>query len=310
MVESGLDVLCRERLGLLRGRRVGVLCHPASVAGDLTHAVDRLIEAGVRPARLFGPEHGVRGEAQDMIGVSDDQDSRTGIPVVEPLRLDVRVAGAPARAPGRYRRAGHRPAGRRQPLLHVHLDDGAVDGGGVRGGRGGDRARSPEPAGRRRDRRWLGRRALPFLRGSLPGAGPPWPDDRRDCAPAGCRNDLGGGRPFRAPAGRRFDGDPDARVAAVDDVRRDGTALGDAVAQHADARHGAGLSGAVSVRGHEPVRRAGHHAPVRAGRRAVPGRLRLGRRGGARRGCACGRCRSGRLFTSSRADRAGVSSCT
>jgi uncharacterized protein YbbC (DUF1343 family) len=80
-VETGLDVLCRERLALLRGRRVGVLCHPASVAGDLTHAVDRLIEAGVRPARLFGPEHGVRGEAQDMIGVSDDQDSRTGIPV-------------------------------------------------------------------------------------------------------------------------------------------------------------------------------------------------------------------------------------
>jgi uncharacterized protein YbbC (DUF1343 family) len=81
VVESGLDVLCKDRLALLRGRRVGVLCHPASVAGDLTHAVDRLIQAGVRPARLFGPEHGVRGEAQDMIGVGDDHDSRTGIPV-------------------------------------------------------------------------------------------------------------------------------------------------------------------------------------------------------------------------------------
>ena len=81
-VESGLDVLCNERLDLLRGRRVGVLCHPASVASDLTHAVDRLIEVGVRPARLYGPEHGVRGEAQDMIGVDDDHDRRTGIPVV------------------------------------------------------------------------------------------------------------------------------------------------------------------------------------------------------------------------------------
>jgi len=59
-----------------------VLCHPASVAADLTHAVDRLIEAGVRPTRLYGPEHGVRGEAQDMIGVDDDHDRRTGIPVV------------------------------------------------------------------------------------------------------------------------------------------------------------------------------------------------------------------------------------
>ena len=81
-VECGLDVLCQERLGLLRGRRVGVLCHPASVASDLTHVVDRLIEVGLRPARLFGPEHGVRGEAQDMIGLPDERDSRTGIPVV------------------------------------------------------------------------------------------------------------------------------------------------------------------------------------------------------------------------------------
>jgi uncharacterized protein YbbC (DUF1343 family) len=80
--ETGLDVLCKERLGLLRGRRIGLLCHPASVASDLTHVVDRLIEVGARPARLFGPEHGVRGEAQDMIGLPDERDGRTGIPVV------------------------------------------------------------------------------------------------------------------------------------------------------------------------------------------------------------------------------------
>jgi uncharacterized protein YbbC (DUF1343 family) len=30
---------------------------------------------------LFGPEHGIRGEAQDMIGVEGERDSRTGIPV-------------------------------------------------------------------------------------------------------------------------------------------------------------------------------------------------------------------------------------
>jgi uncharacterized protein YbbC (DUF1343 family) len=81
VVETGLDLLCRERLDLVRGRRVGVLCHPASVTAELVHVVDRLIGAGVRPARLFGPEHGVRGEAQDMIGVGDDRDARTGIPV-------------------------------------------------------------------------------------------------------------------------------------------------------------------------------------------------------------------------------------
>jgi len=81
VIETGLDVLCADRLDLLRGRRVGVLCHPASVDGKLVHVVDRLVAAGVRPTRLFGPEHGVRGEAQDMIGVQDGKDSRTGIPV-------------------------------------------------------------------------------------------------------------------------------------------------------------------------------------------------------------------------------------
>src|SRR5262245_8581504 len=80
-VETGLDVVIADRLDLLRGRRVGVLCHAASVDSDLVHVVDRLIAAGVRPARLFGPEHGVRGEAQDMVGVEHGRDARSGVPV-------------------------------------------------------------------------------------------------------------------------------------------------------------------------------------------------------------------------------------
>ena len=80
-VASGLDVLCTERLDLCRGRRVSVLCHPASVDARFVHIVDRLMASGVRPVRLFGPEHGVRGEAQDMVSVPGEQDGRTGIPV-------------------------------------------------------------------------------------------------------------------------------------------------------------------------------------------------------------------------------------
>jgi uncharacterized protein YbbC (DUF1343 family) len=78
---AGLDVLCNERLDLCRGRRLGLLCHPASVDANLEHAVDRLLRAGIRLTRLFGPEHGVRGEAQDMEGVAGERDRRTGIPV-------------------------------------------------------------------------------------------------------------------------------------------------------------------------------------------------------------------------------------
>jgi uncharacterized protein YbbC (DUF1343 family) len=80
-VVPGIEVLVTERLALCRGRRVGLLCHPASVTADLSHSIDRLLAAGIRPARLFGPEHGVRGEAQDMIGVDGDRDRRTDIPV-------------------------------------------------------------------------------------------------------------------------------------------------------------------------------------------------------------------------------------
>ena len=78
---TGLEVLCAERLDLCKGRRVGLVCHPASVTAELQHAVDRLLAAGVKLTRLFGPEHGVRGEAQDMIGIHTERDRRTGLPV-------------------------------------------------------------------------------------------------------------------------------------------------------------------------------------------------------------------------------------
>jgi uncharacterized protein YbbC (DUF1343 family) len=80
-VVPGIEVLVNERRDLCRGRRVGVLCHPASVTPDLTHVVDRLLGAGIGLTHLFGPEHGVRGEAQDMVGVDGERDRRTGIPV-------------------------------------------------------------------------------------------------------------------------------------------------------------------------------------------------------------------------------------
>jgi uncharacterized protein YbbC (DUF1343 family) len=95
---TGLEILCSERLDLCRGRRVGLLCHPASVTAELTHAVDRLLAAGVKLTHLFGPEHGVRGEAQDMIGVETERDSRTGIPVTSLYGHSVESLEPPAAA--------------------------------------------------------------------------------------------------------------------------------------------------------------------------------------------------------------------
>ncbi len=69
-VRTGLDVLRDAGFAPLRGRRVGLVCHPASVDAHLRHAADLLASApGVELAALFGPEHGFSGTAQDLVGV-------------------------------------------------------------------------------------------------------------------------------------------------------------------------------------------------------------------------------------------------
>ena len=67
-VATGLERLLADD-AILRGRRIG-------------HAADALAaRSHLRLAALFGPEHGVRGDAQDMIGVDTARDPRTGVPV-------------------------------------------------------------------------------------------------------------------------------------------------------------------------------------------------------------------------------------
>lgn len=80
----GLDRLpeMTSLVSRLRGSRVAVLAHPASVDRTLSHIGDVLETCGVRPALFFGPEHGYGGEAQDMIGVADATDARTGAPII------------------------------------------------------------------------------------------------------------------------------------------------------------------------------------------------------------------------------------
>jgi uncharacterized protein YbbC (DUF1343 family) len=56
----------------LKGRRVALLAHPASVTRDLTHSLDALVGAGVKVTAAFGPQHGLRGDKQDNMVESDD----------------------------------------------------------------------------------------------------------------------------------------------------------------------------------------------------------------------------------------------
>lgn len=67
----------------LRGQRVALLAHPASVTPDLTHALDALAGSGdIDLSAAFGPQHGLRGDKQDnMIESEDYRDPVHQIPV-------------------------------------------------------------------------------------------------------------------------------------------------------------------------------------------------------------------------------------
>lgn len=82
-VKTGLERLLTEESTKLKGRRVGLCCNPTAIDPWFRHAVDLIQGApNCELVALFGPEHGIRGEAQDMIGVDDQsQDPSTGLPI-------------------------------------------------------------------------------------------------------------------------------------------------------------------------------------------------------------------------------------
>ena len=81
-VLSGLDSLRSDAFARLKGRRLGLLCHAASVSHDLRHIKDLFIEAGLDLRVLFGPEHGLHGQAPDMESVGADEKRPDGPTVI------------------------------------------------------------------------------------------------------------------------------------------------------------------------------------------------------------------------------------
>ncbi|GAA0635443.1 DUF1343 domain-containing protein [Sphingomonas ursincola] len=67
----------------LKGRRVALLAHPASVTADLVHSLDALAALDdIQLTAAFGPQHGLRGDKQDnMVESPDFTDPVHGIPV-------------------------------------------------------------------------------------------------------------------------------------------------------------------------------------------------------------------------------------
>lgn len=82
-VQTGLEHLLADPPAWIRGRRLGLLCNPASVDRRFHHARDRLTHRFPGALRaLFSPQHGFFAEKQDnMIESADLTDPVLGIPV-------------------------------------------------------------------------------------------------------------------------------------------------------------------------------------------------------------------------------------
>jgi uncharacterized protein YbbC (DUF1343 family) len=82
----------------LKGKNIGMVINQTSVIG-IRHiaSVDSLLTLGVAVKKIYGPEHGVRGNASNGATVDDSTDPKTGIPVislygkhVKPTRADLK----------------------------------------------------------------------------------------------------------------------------------------------------------------------------------------------------------------------------
>ena len=84
-MKFGIDRLLTEPelRAPLKGKRVALLAHPASVTADLVHSLDALAALdNLNVTAAFGPQHGLRGDKQDnMMETPDFTDPVLGIPV-------------------------------------------------------------------------------------------------------------------------------------------------------------------------------------------------------------------------------------
>ncbi len=68
-------------LPLLQGKSVAVFANQTSMVAN-THLVDTLLKSGIRIVKIFGPEHGFRGNADAGEHIDNAVDKKTGIPVI------------------------------------------------------------------------------------------------------------------------------------------------------------------------------------------------------------------------------------
>lgn len=81
-VSPGVEVLLEDQKDLLKGKKVGLITNPTGIDSKLTSIVDLLHnDPDIELTALFGPEHGVRGDAQAGAYVEFYIDEKTKLPV-------------------------------------------------------------------------------------------------------------------------------------------------------------------------------------------------------------------------------------
>ncbi len=73
-IKTGADQT-EKYLPYLKGKRVAILANQTSIIGN-RHLVDSLQSLGVSIVKVFGPEHGFRGNASAGIHVADEKDQK------------------------------------------------------------------------------------------------------------------------------------------------------------------------------------------------------------------------------------------
>ena len=68
-------------LPILKGKRIAIMANQTTMIGN-THLVDSLKTLGVNIVKIFGHEHGFRGQASAGVRIADELDPKTGIQIV------------------------------------------------------------------------------------------------------------------------------------------------------------------------------------------------------------------------------------
>ena len=259
VVKVGLERLDGEAADALRGKKLGLVVHRASMTEDGRHAIDVLRDHGLDVVRLFSPEHGLRGNAAAGEKVESGIDPITGLPIVSLYGAD------------------RKPSAEDLDGLDVLVFD--LQGAGVRfytyvstmmlsleaAAEAGiefvvlDR---PNPLGGERDRgpgqRTARRRSREFRQHGA-GASRSRHDDGRD----------GEVRECQSPRAGEADSYRNGRMDARYGVGGDRPLMDTAVAEPAHAGSGARLSGDSDLRGDQRLRRPRYRSAVSGFRGAV-----------------------------------------